>query len=326
MNLHASTVPVRTTRRAVIAGLGALAIAPRAWAAGASPRIVATTGMIADAARSVSGLPVTGLMGPGIDPHSWRATRDAVAALAQADLILWHGLNLEAQLAPLLADLSARKPVVALAEALPADRLLADPAAPGQFDPHLWFDPDLWTGIAAPLTAALDLVLPGRAGDHAAGAEAFRADAARIGAYAHQVLASVPEERRVLVTAHDAFGYFGRAYGWQVEGIQGISTESEAGLARIGDLVALIAERRIPAVFVESSVPARAVRALVEGAAARGHAVAIGGELFSDAMGVEGTYEGTWVGMIDHNATTIARALGGQAPARGHSGRLTAGA
>lgn len=324
---------LRPTRRSLLAGLGTLALtkvalAPQAWAqpAGASgaPRIVATTGMVADAARRVAGLPVTGLMGPGIDPHSWRATRDAVAALAQADLILWHGLNLEAQLAPLLADLAARRPVVALAEALPADRLIG--TAPGQYDPHVWFDPDLWAGIATPLTAALDAVLPDRAATHAEGAAAFRDDAARIGAYARDVLASVAPERRLLITAHDAFGYFGRAYGWQVEGIQGISTESEAGLARIGELAALIAERRIPAVFVESSVPARAVRALVEGAAARGHAVAIGGELFSDALGAEGTYEGTWVGMIDHNATTIARALGGQAPARGHSGRLAAGA
>lgn len=313
----------RPTRRSLLAGLGALALAPRAMAAG-TPRIVVTTGMIADAARVMSGLPVTGLMGPGIDPHSWRATRTDVATLAQADLILWHGLNLEAQLAPLLADLAARKPVVALAEALPADRLIE--TAPGVFDPHVWFDPDLWAGIAGPLAAALDAADPARAETHAAGAEAFRAEAARIGAYAAGVLDSVPAERRILVTAHDAFGYFGRAHGWQVEGIQGISTESEAGLARIGELVGLIVDRGIPAVFVESSVPARAVRALVEGAAAQGHAVTIGGELFSDAMGAEGTYEGTWVGMVDHNATIIARALGGEAPARGHSGRLAAGA
>ena len=317
---------LRTSRRAFIAGLGAMTLAPRAWAAGPAPRIVATTGMIADAARTVSGLPVTGLMGPGIDPHSWRATRDAVAALAEADLILWHGLNLEAQLAPLLADLAARKPVVALAEALPAARLLSDPEAPELFDPHVWFDPDLWAGLAEPLAATLDAAFPDSAARHAEGAATHRAEAARIGAYAADVLASVAPERRILVTAHDAFGYFGRAYGWQVEGIQGISTESEAGLARIGELVGLIVDRRIPAVFVESSVPARAVRALIEGAAAQGHKVTIGGELFSDAMGAEGTYEGTWVGMIDHNATTIARALGGEAPARGLSGRLASGA
>ncbi|MFN3970931.1 MAG: metal ABC transporter solute-binding protein, Zn/Mn family [Gemmobacter sp.] len=315
----------RPTRRCVIAGLGALAFASTAQAQ-AVPRIVATTGMIADAAREISGLPVEGLMGPGIDPHSWRATRTDIAALARADLILWHGLGLEAQLTDLMSDLSRRTSVVALAEALPQDRLIAHPDYPGKFDPHVWMDAALWQGIDTPLVAALDALMPDRAATHAANAARWTESARAVGAYATRVLASVPEDRRILVTAHDAFAYFGRAHGWQVEGIQGISTDSEAGLSRIAELVTLLAERRIPAVFVESSVPERAMRALVEGAAARGHQVVIGGELFSDAMGAEGTYEGTWPGMIDHNATVIARALGGEAPARGMSGRLAAGA
>jgi manganese/zinc/iron transport system substrate-binding protein len=308
------------TRRSFLAVTAAVLAAPAH--AQAAPRIVATTGMIADAARRVSGLPVQGLMGPGIDPHSWRATRTDVAALARADLVLWHGLTLEAQLSDLMADLGRRKPVVALAEALAKDALLPHPDYPGLFDPHVWFDPALWAGLAAPLTAALDAAFPDRAAAHAEGAAAFAAEAAAVGAYAAGVLATVPDERRLLVTAHDAFNYFGRAYGWQVEGIQGISTESEAGLARIADLVDLLVARGVPAVFVESSVPERAVRALIEGAGARGHAVEVGGELFSDAMGAEGTYEGTWVGMVDHNATVIARALGGEAPPRGMAGRL----
>ncbi len=313
-------------RRTLLAGLGALACAPalgvseaRAQAAGG---VVATTGMIADAARAISGLTVQGLMGPGIDPHSWRATRTDIAALTRADLVLWHGLGLEAQLSDLMADLARQKPVVALAEALPQDRLLGDPDYPGRFDPHVWMDPALWVGIAQPLTAALDAAYPADATKHAEAAAAWTAAADEIGAYAAGVLASVPAERRVLVTAHDAFGYFGRAYDWQVEGLQGISTESEAGLARIAELVEMLVTRKIPAVFVESSVPERAMRALVEGAAAQGHEVAIGGELFSDAMGAEGTYEGTWPGMIDHNATLIARALGGEAPAQGMKGQL----
>ena len=143
-----------------------------------------------------------------------------------------------------------------------------------------------------------------------------------MGDYSAKVLNTVPAERRVLVTAHDAFGYFGRAYGWQVEGIQGISTESEAGLVRIGQLVDMLVARKIPAVFVESSVTDRAIRALIEGAAAQGHEVAIGGELFSDAMGQDGSYEGTWIGMIDHNVTTITHALGGDAPEHGMLGKL----
>jgi manganese/zinc/iron transport system substrate-binding protein len=158
-----------------------------------------------------------------------------------------------------------------------------------------------------------------------AGRDAYLAELDRLAAYADEVLASVPESARVLLTAHDAFNYFGRAHGYEVIGIQGISTESEAGLRRVEELVDLIVSRGIGAVFVESSVSDRNVRALVEGAAARGHEVRIGGELFSDAIGPPGTYEGTYVGMIDHNATTIARALGGTAPERGMAGKLAAG-
>jgi manganese/zinc/iron transport system substrate-binding protein len=154
---------------------------------------------------------------------------------------------------------------------------------------------------------------------------AFLAELNALSDYAANALTSVPQEARILLTAHDAFGYFGQAYGFEVMGIQGISTESEAGLNRIGELVDMLVARQIGAVFVESSVSDRSIRALVEGAAAKGHEVKIGGELYSDAMGAEGTYEGTYVGMIDHNITVISRALGGQAPARGMSGDLTVG-
>jgi manganese/zinc/iron transport system substrate-binding protein len=287
------------------------------------PQVVATTGMIADTARALAGqgAEVRGLMGPGVDPHSYRPTRTDIAAMLGADLTLWHGLFLEAQMEDFLLQLGARRPVVAVAEAVPRDRLLAHDAYPDRFDPHLWFDPELWSLVGAAMAEAL----------HGAGAEAapdalpaWQAEAAALHAYAADILATVPEDSRVLVTAHDAFRYWGRAYGFEVEGIQGISTESEAGVARIGDLVALLVERGIRAVFVETSVSDRALRALIEGAAARGHEVVIGGSLYSDAMGPEGTYEGTWLGMLDHNATTVARALGGQAPVAGRLGRLSA--
>ena len=179
--------------------------------------------------------------------------------------------------------------------------------------------------VIAETRDALSAQAPEHAPVFAANAEAHLADIARLGSYSTSVLDSVPREARVLLTAHDAFGYFGAAYGFEVLGIQGISTESEAGLARIRELVDLLVERRIGAVFVETSVSDRNIRALVEGAAARGHTVRIGGELFSDAMGPEGTYEGTWGGMIDHNVTTIAQALGGTVPPRGMDGRLSAG-
>ncbi|NBE06261.1 zinc ABC transporter solute-binding protein [Rhodobacter sp. CCP-1] len=305
--------------------LASLALAPllgsRALAAGATPAITATTGMIADIARRLTGGEVTALMGPGMDPHGYRPTRSDILALSRADIILWHGLNLEAQFADVMADLSRQRTVVALADSVPQADLLADPAYGDRPDPHVWFDPRLWSVVVD--RAATVLAEAGVATE--APAQALRDEIAALDTYARQVLGSVPESARILVTAHDAFAYFGRAYGWQVEGIQGISTESEAGLARITELVDLLTNRQIPAVFVESSVSDRAIRALIEGAAARGHTVAVGGELFSDAMGPDDTYEGTYIGMMDHNVTTIARALGGTAPERGMSGRLNAG-
>ncbi|RMH53175.1 MAG: manganese transporter [Alphaproteobacteria bacterium] len=288
--------------------------------------VVATTGMIADAARVVGGdlVTVRGLMGPGVDPHSYRQTRSDIAAMARADLVLWHGLRLEAQLVEFMAGLGRRRPVVAVAEALPRDRLIAHPEYPGQFDPHVWMDPALWSEVIVAVRDALGSAMPQGRAQFAANAAAYRAEAAALRDYAAAVLQTVPAPARVLVTAHDAFGYFGRAFGFEVEGIQGISTESEAGLARMAELVELIVTRGIRAVFVETSVSDRNIRALIEGAAARGHRVAIGGALFSDAMGPPGSYEGTWLGMIDHNVTTIARALGGDAPATGRLGRLSA--
>ena len=304
------------TRRSFLGALAAATLPVGARAA--SPVIVATTGMIADAARQISGIEVAALMGPGMDPHGHRPTRNDILALSRADIVLWHGLNLEAQFAPLMADLAAHKPVIAVAEALDPSALLANPDHPDRPDPHVWFAPDLWSDVSRTIEAAMSTY----AADAGPRGEAYRTQISAMGKYAADVLATVPTEARVLITAHDAFSYFGRSFGFEVEGVQGISTESEAGLARITELVNLLVERRIPAVFVESSVSDRSVRALIEGAAAQGHRVSIGGELFSDAMGPDGSYEGTWLGMLDHNATVIARALGGSAPDRGANGKL----
>ncbi|MFN7223607.1 MAG: metal ABC transporter solute-binding protein, Zn/Mn family [Paracoccaceae bacterium] len=306
------------TRRTLIGLMAAASLPQTAFAA--APAIVATTGMIADAARALTGLPVTALIGPGMDPHGHRPTRNDILALSRADLVLWHGLNLEAQFAGLMADLSRKSPVLAVAEALQPDLLLAHPDHPDLPDPHVWFDPALWSRV----TQAIEPALAAFAPDVASKGAAYRDGIAAMGTYAKGVLDTIPAESRLLITAHDAFAYFGRAYGLEVEGVQGISTESEAGLSRIATLVDLLVTRRVPAVFVESSVSDRALRALIEGAAAKGHGVRVGGELFSDAMGAAGTYEGTWVGMMDHNATTIARALGGTAPDRGANGFLGA--
>ena len=289
--------------------------------------IVATTGMIADAAREVGGdlIEVQALMGPGVDPHAYRQTRSDIVALTRADLVLWHGLYLEAQMEDFFADLSQQRPVVAVADQLPTNLLLAHDDYDGRYDPHVWMNPNLWTQVVLQVRDALTEIAPDHANTFEANADAYTAELARLAEYKTQTLSTIPAEARVLLTAHDAFNYFGAAYGFEVMGIQGISTESEAGLARISELVDLLVDRQIGAVFVESSVSDRNIRALIEGAAARGHEVTIGGELFSDAMGPEGSYEGTYMGMIDHNVTVITTALGGTAPERGLDGRLSAG-
>jgi manganese/zinc/iron transport system substrate-binding protein len=312
----------------VIAGLSMLAAATAMSGPARSEQplvVVATTGMIADAARQVGGNLVTvrALMGPGVDPHAYRQTRSDIVALSKAGLVLWHGLYLEAQMEDFMKKLAQKRTVVAVAEEVPRNLLIGHDDYSDKFDPHIWMNPNLWSRVVISVRDSLIKVRPEHAATFRANGDQHLAELAQLAGYATQVLASVPAESRVLLTAHDAFNYFGSAYGFEVMGIQGISTESEAGLRRISELVDLLVKRNIRAVFVESSVSDRNIRALIEGAAAKGHEVVIGGELFSDAMGEPGTYEGTYVGMIDHNTTTISRALGGNAPAKGMLGKLS---
>ena len=315
------------SRRNVLVAGAAATLLPHALRAATPLQVVATTGMLADTVREVGGdaVEVRALMGPGVDPHSYRQTRTDILAMSRADLIVANGLYLEAQMEDILADFADRGPVLLAAEAVPEDRLFGHADYAGKFDPHVWMDPELWRVVAGAVRDALIELKPEAEADFTARAAAFADRLEALDAYSERVLGSVDPGSRVLVTAHDAFAYFGGSYGFEVTGIQGISTESEAGLARIAELVDMLVERRIGAVFVESSVSDRNIRALVEGAAAQGHEVVVGGELYSDAMGAPGTYEGTYIGMIDHNVTTIASALGGDAPARGMNGRLAAG-
>ncbi|MCB0325348.1 MAG: zinc ABC transporter substrate-binding protein [Bdellovibrionales bacterium] len=292
-------------------------------------QVVVTTGMIADVVQAVSGdrADVRGLMGPGIDPHLYKPTRTDIAFLSQADVVFYNGLLLEGKMTDaLIRTANAGKKVVAVTEKIPEEFLLEPDAFAGHHDPHVWMDPTAWIKAVTVIEQTLREVDPGNSTTYEANATELRDNLERLDRYAQQVLESVPSDRRVLVTAHDAFNYFGRRYGYEVMGIQGISTESEAGVLDISRLVELLVSRRIPAVFVESTVSDRNIRALIDGARARGQEVAIGAELYSDAMGAPGTYEGTYIGMIDHNVTAIARALGGTAPERGFSGRLAADA
>jgi manganese/zinc/iron transport system substrate-binding protein len=287
--------------------------------------VVATTAMVADIVRLVGGerVVVRALMGAGVDPHLYRPTRDDVSMLLAADLVVYNGLNLDGKLSDTFVKVAtAGRPVLAVTETLDEHWLLSPPDFEGHDDPHLWMDPNGWIKATEPVVSKLCELDPGHSKTFRRNADAFLAELRGLDAYARDRLATIPAERRVLVTAHDAFNYFARAYDLEVRGIQGISTESEAGLAGIESLVQLLVSRKIAAVFTESSVSDKNIRALVEGAKARGHEVKIGGELFSDAMGPDGTYEGTYVGMIDHNITTVVRALGGEAPLRGMNGTL----
>ncbi len=296
-------------------GLLALSLTPAAWAKPYTA--AATVGMIADIVREVAGdrAKVDGIIGEGVDPHLYKPTRNDVIALSSADIVFYNGLMLEGKMADVLVAVARRgKPVYAVTEAIldQGGYVMTDEAE--HYDPHVWMDVQGWIKAVEVVADALAEFDPEHADEYRARAEAYTEELTALDAYAREAIASIPENQRVLVTAHDAFSYMGRAYDLDVRGIQGISTESEAGVKDIEDLVSFLVENEIPAVFVETSVADKNVRALVEGAKAQGHEVIIGGELFSDAMGKPGSYEGTYVGMIDHNVTTIARALGGEVP------------
>lgn len=287
--------------------------------------LVATIGMVEDVVREVAGdrAEVLGMMGPGVDPHLYQPTRTDVGQMIDADAIFLNGLFLEGQLNEALDRAREQgKPVFAVAESVEEQYLMPAEEAEEEFDPHLWMDPAVWARVVDVVRDALIEIDPENAEEYRANAASYRERVEALDAYAARVLATVPEEQRVLVTAHDAFNYFGRRFGYDVVGIQGISTESEAGSRDIERLVNLLVQQNVGAVFVESTVSERNIRSLIDGAAAQGHTVVIGGELFSDAMGDAGTYEGTYIGMIDHNVTRIARALGGDAPEAGFQGKL----
>jgi manganese/zinc/iron transport system substrate-binding protein len=287
-------------------------------------KIATTVAMVTDIVKQVAGdrATVSGIIGEGVDPHLYKPTRSDVATLQSADVIFYSGLMLEGKMADTLVRVARSKPVHAVTELLDEKYLLEPPDMAGHYDPHVWMDVQAWSKAVEAVARALGEFDPTNAEVYLSNARPLLSELERLDAYARKAIGTIPEPQRVLITAHDAFNYFGRAYGMDVRGIQGISTESEAGLQDINHLVDFIVERGVRAVFVETSVAEKNVRALIEGAKSRGHPLSIGGTLFSDAMGRAGTYEGTYVGMIDHNVTTIVRALGGSAPERGMSGQL----
>ena len=277
-------------------------------------RVTTTTNFITDTVARIGGdrVEVTGLMGPGVDPHLYRASADDVRALREADVIFYGGLSLEGRMADLFEELGERQPVQAVTEDLPRELLLAPPAgAREQYDPHVWFDVTLWERVSRTIADRLTELDPRHAATYRANLDGYLRELGELDAFVRERIATIPPPRRLLVTSHDAFAYFGRRYGMEVAGIQGVSTAAEATTADIERIAALIVERRLPAVFVESSVPRQTIDALVAAAQRQGVAVRVGQELFTDAAGAPGTPAGTYVGMLRANTERIVAGLVG---------------
>ena len=270
-------------------------------------QVVATTTQIADLVSVVGGdtVAVTGIMQPGVDPHLYRASESDLTAMMAADIIFYNGLNLEGQLSDVFVQLASSKPVISLGARVPEDLRLSVPDFPDEYDPHIWFDPTLWMIATQAVADALAEADGDNADTYQANAAAYMVELETLDAETETALGAIPEGQRVLVTAHDAFGYFGNRYGFEVIGIQGLSTETEAGIADMQRVAEIIIDSNVPAIFVESTISPATIEAVQAAVADQGGTVVIGGELFSDAMGDAGTPEGTYLGMYQHNVNAI---------------------
>ena len=275
-------------------------------------RVAATISMITDILENIGGdrIEVTGIVGEGVDPHLYKPTAGDVERLKNAEIIFYNGLHLEAKIiGAALNKMSYKTKAVAVTDGTLRTQLRATSEFQGGYDPHVWHDATLWMKAVESVRDTLAQADPNNA-------EYFRSNAANYLAALqtlhddlHNLAAHIPAQRRVLVTTHDAFGYLGRAYGFEVRGLQGLNTETEAGVADVRELASYIIEHRIPAMFVETSTPPQGIEAVQAAVRAKGFEVEIGGRLFADAMGTPGTPEGTYIGMMRHNIDTIANAL-----------------
>lgn len=277
-------------------------------------QVVTTISQIGEPMQVIGGdrVEVVSLMGPGVDPHLYEATQGDIHTLEKAEIIFYNGLNLEGNMGEIFSKMKEKKVTIAIAESIDEGKLLID--EDGALDPHIWFDLDLWKEALNEATEVLKEYSPENANYFEENKEKYFAQMDELKKEAKEKLSSVPKEQRILVTAHDAFGYFGRMYDIEVVGLQGLSTEDEVGLSDIQATIDLIIEKQVPSVFVESSVNQNSIQAVIEGALKAGLQVELGGELFSDAMGEEGTEEGTYLGMYRHNVNTVFDGLtrGGQ--------------
>nr|WP_083849140.1 zinc ABC transporter substrate-binding protein [Bacillus timonensis] len=270
-----------------------------------SIEVVTTIAQIGEPMQIIGGdrVNVTSLMGPGVDPHLYQATQGDISKLQNADIIFYSGLNLEGRMGEIFVKLRESKPILAIGDSIGKERLLKDEG--GAIDPHIWFDLDIWKDALESATEELKQYSPENASYFEENKQAYFKKIDELKAEATSKMSKIPKEQRVLVTAHDAFGYFGRMYDIEVVGLQGLSTEDEVGISDIQSTVDLLLENKIPSVFVETSINQNSINAVIEGAAKKGLDVTLGGELFSDAMGKAGTEEGTYLGMYRHNVNTV---------------------
>lgn len=275
------------------------------------PLVVTTTGQIADAVKEIAGdrVIVKSLMGPGVDPHLYKATQGDLQTLEEADIIFYNGLELEGKMSDIFEKMKEEKTVHAIGDAIPKNQILRNELHPELSDPHIWFDIEVWQQAVKEVTKTLVAEIPDNQDEFIKNEEVYFQKLNDLSKWADQRISEIPKEQRVLVTAHDAFNYFGRSHGMEVRGLQGLSTDSEYGLKDIQNIVDFLVDQNIKAVFIESSVSDKAMKAVIEGAKEKGHSIQIGGELFSDAMGAEGTEEGTYIGMYKHNVNTIVDSL-----------------
>lgn len=281
-----------------------------ALSAHAQTNIVTTTGMIADIVENIGGdsVKVTPLMGTGVDPHLYKATQGDLRKLTGAEIIFFNGLYLEGKMQDIFEKMARNKPVIPVADTIPESQLIFHGEVA---DPHVWFDVQLWSKAAKKVLDSLIEFDPENQALFEKNAAVYFKELAALDEWTAQQIKSIPAKQRMLITAHDAFGYFGIAYGLEVRGLQGVSTAAEFGLQDIKILKDLIVANNIKAVFSESSVSPRFIESLVKGVKAEGHDLALGGELYSDAMGLKGTPEGNYIGMVKHNVNTIVNALKG---------------
>ncbi|EDP70978.1 zinc ABC transporter, periplasmic zinc-binding protein [Flavobacteriales bacterium ALC-1] len=274
--------------------------------------VVTTTTMITDLVKNIGGdyINVEGLMGSGVDPHLYKASEGDVTKLVDADIIFYNGLHLEGKLVEIFEKMEGGdKTPIALADEINKNQLIGSEYFASNYDPHVWFNIDFFKQFVEKVTKVLSEKDPVNAEKFRENEKRYLDDLNKLKEDVQGVVDVLPEEKRILVTAHDAFNYFGKAYGFNVVGLQGLSTATEAGVQDVQKLAAFIIEKNIKAIFIESSVPRRTIEALQAAVKSKGHEVVIGGTLYSDALGNAGTAEGTYVGMYRYNIKTIVSAL-----------------